>query len=103
MNDIREYLDFWQKNDSIPATRHLSHFIFWNYGSLMLDKEKDIGWYDLTNDSEFMKFLLDDRTLVKLETAFWTYSDTEFAFEFSEAEKYLQFIRSSKIKSNSLL
>lgn len=95
LNDIGDFLEIWLNDDSIPALRHLSHFIFLNHESLTSKKELDnLRWNELSRQPQIINFLLDDRTLKKIETAFYKHSNECYAFEFSEAEQKLQWIRS---------
>lgn len=95
--DVRAFLEIWQKNPHISAIRHLSHFILEHVESLT--SKKELEWCGpkgelLYQEKQIIAFLLDDRTLKKLETAFFSYSNAPFAFEFSEAVKKLEWIRS---------
>jgi hypothetical protein len=95
--DVRTFLEIWQKNPHVSAVRHLSHFILEHVESLTSNKELnwDTPWREsIEPKKQVIAFLLDDRTLKKLETAFFSYSNALFAFEFSEAVKKLEWIRS---------
>lgn len=95
LKNIDAFLELWLRHSSVSASRHFSHFICSNYGRLVSEKKLYWVWCDevLCNE-KVVKFLLDVRTLKKIEDAFLEHSNEAFAFEFSEAVKMLEYIRS---------
>lgn len=94
--DIDELLKLWDSDIGLASTKHLANFIFDEnealfvkgiFGTLQIDSEKMI---------KLRHWLLSDRTINRLEAAFYKYELEPFSETISWAEKILSDERKSR-------
>lgn len=87
LTDVGPYLDEWNRNESVSALRHLASFI---YSSLRVQTDGTVLVRPNPNAAQIAAWILNGRTLERLEQGYLAHSAEEWAPIVAETSDYLR-------------